>query len=284
MQTSLSQLLTTTAFLRLIDDLPTPIMIYRRDGLLAAMNRPAEAFWDVKRDHFIDRFNIFDDPQSIEQGVHTFFATALRSEHMITPPAPYDTQKVEINVTPGLEPEIYKHVWIRARISPLYEDDKTISHVVLMHEDVTDQFERENEINQARHEIDNQRQALDTLASPVIQVWDGILTVPLVGMIDARRAMAITEKLLEAIVDYQADIVILDITGVPAVDTSVASALLQAAQAVNLLGSQVALVGVGAALAQTFVHLGVDFSRITTLANLKAGISWAFAQQGVTIR
>ncbi|NTW01890.1 MAG: hypothetical protein HGA19_11465 [Oscillochloris sp.] len=65
---------------------------------------------------------------------------------------------------------------------------------------------------------------------------------------------------------YQADIVILDITGVP-------SALLQAAQAVNLLGSQVALVGVGAALAQTFGHLGVDFSRITTLANLKAGIS-----------
>jgi rsbT co-antagonist protein RsbR len=197
---------------------------------------------------------------------------------------PYDTGRAAEAIAAELAQGPSRRLWIQARIFPFREANGSINHVALMHEDVTEQVARDEEISQARREIDTQRSALDTLSSPVIQVWDGILTVPLVGSIDARRAMAITEKLLEAIVAYQADIVILDITGVPVVDTSVASALMQAAQAVSLLGSRVVLVGVGAELAQTLVQLGVDLGRIITLANLKAGISWAFAQQGLAVR
>jgi len=282
MQTPLTQLLSTAATLRLIDDLPLPLMVYRQDGLLVAMNRQAELFWAAKRNDIVGRFNLLEDPQSAKQGSRRVFSSALLGEQILTQPSPYDTSKAAVGAMADFAPEAYKQIWIRARFFPLHEEDGSISHVALMHEDVTELIERNAEIDHARREIERQRGALDTLSSPVIQVWDGILTAPLVGVIDARRAMAITEKLLEAIVAYQADIVILDITGVPVVDTSVANALLQAAQAVNLLGSQVVLVGVGAELAQTFVHLGVDLSRVTTLANLKAGISWAFAQLGVS--
>jgi rsbT co-antagonist protein RsbR len=93
----------------------------------------------------------------------------------------------------------------------------------------------------------------------------------------------ITENLLEAIVRYQADIVILDITGVPVVDTQVANYLVTTTSACKLLGSRVVLVGIGGAIAQAMVHLGVDLSGIVTLANLQAGIAWTFDQLGLQV-
>jgi rsbT co-antagonist protein RsbR len=283
MDTSLSQLLTTADTLRLIDDLPLPLMIYRQDGLLVTMNQKAEEFWGIRRSQIVGRFNILQDPQSVEDGRGQLFAAALRGDAVIASPRLYDTGKTAAALALSPDEIVIRQLWIRTRVFPLHEGDGSISHVALANEDVTEEIGREQEMSQARREIEIQRSALDSLSSPVIQVWDGILTVPLVGSIDARRAMAITENLLEAIVAHQADIVILDITGVPVVDTSVASALMQAAQAVSLLGSRVVLVGVGAELAQTLVQLGVDLGKIITLANLKAGISWAFAQQGLTV-
>ncbi|NTU81811.1 MAG: STAS domain-containing protein [Chloroflexales bacterium] len=166
---------------------------------------------------------------------------------------------------------------------PLRDGSGQPGHVALIHEDVTEHVLRSQAMEEAQAEILGQRAAIDALASPIIQVWDGILTVPLVGAMDARRAMHVTEHLLEAIVAYQADIVILDITGVPLVDTYVASALLQAARAVTLLGCRVVLVGVSSEVAQTLVQLGIDLRHIVTLANLKAGLMWAFAQLGLEV-
>ncbi len=91
------------------------------------------------------------------------------------------------------------------------------------------------------------------------------------------------ESALEQIVAYQADVLILDITGVPVVDTGVANYILQMARAVTLLGSKVVLVGIGAEIAQTIVQLGVELRDMTTLANLQAGIAYALAQQGYAI-
>ncbi|NJM07874.1 STAS domain-containing protein [Candidatus Gracilibacteria bacterium] len=102
-------------------------------------------------------------------------------------------------------------------------------------------------------------------------------------MLDARRAIFVTENLLEAIVAHQCDIVIIDITGVPIVDTAAASSLLMTARAVALLGSRVVLVGVSAEVAQTLVHLGVDLSLFEIHANLQAGVAWAFAQLGLRV-
>jgi rsbT co-antagonist protein RsbR len=122
------------------------------------------------------------------------------------------------------------------------------------------------------------------LSTPIIPVYQGILVLPLVGSIDSRRATEITERLLEAIAAQQADIVIIDITGVSLIDTSTANHLLMTTRAANLLGSRVVLVGMGADIAQTIVHLRVELRGLVTLADLQAGIAYALERIGLGIQ
>jgi rsbT co-antagonist protein RsbR len=122
------------------------------------------------------------------------------------------------------------------------------------------------------------------LSTPIIPVYEGILVLPLVGAIDSRRGSEITERLLEEIAEQQADMVIIDITGVSLIDTSTANHLLMTTRAANLLGSRVILVGMGPEIAQTIVHLGVELNGLTTLADLQAGIAYALAQIGLGIQ
>ena len=128
-----------------------------------------------------------------------------------------------------------------------------------------------------------QEARISELSTPIIPLYQGILALPLVGSIDAHRAGQIMEKLLVGISEQQADVVIIDITGVPVVDTSVANYLLQSARAARLLGAQIILVGISAEIAQTITQLGADLSGITTLANLALGIQYALALQGMSI-
>lgn len=111
------------------------------------------------------------------------------------------------------------------------------------------------------------------LSSPVLPVLDEILVVPLIGAIDSERAALLTSDLLSAVERYRARYVLLDVTGVPVVDTLVARVLIEAASAVRLLGADVALVGIRPELAQTIVGLGVDLSALTSYADLQAGLS-----------
>ena len=127
------------------------------------------------------------------------------------------------------------------------------------------------------------RAAVQELSTPIVPVYSGVLVLPLVGRIDNARAQGITEALLEAIAREQADLVIIDVTGIATMDTSVANHLLQTARAANLLGSRVVLVGISAEVAQTLVVLGVDLSSLITLSDLQSGIEYALAQQGLAI-
>lgn len=131
--------------------------------------------------------------------------------------------------------------------------------------------------------LEDQSRLIQELSVPIVPIHEGVLVLPLVGAVDSRRASQIMESALEQIVAYQADVLILDITGVPVVDTGVANYILQMARAVTLLGSKVVLVGIGAEIAQTIVQLGVELRDMTTLANLQAGIAHALAQQGFAI-
>ena len=260
-----------------LDDLPVPLMIYCRDGLLQAMNRRAEELWSADRAVLVGRFNLLSDPQSAARGSARMFERALAGEHFHSEPFPYDTSQVDV------ERRSDRKLWLQARAFPLRDPAGGEGRVAVIYEDVSEQMEQRGAIAAARDQIDRQRSEIETISTPIIQVWDGILTVPLVGSLDGRRAMGVAERLLEAIVERQADIVILDITGVGVVDTGVAQALMQAARAVRLLGSQVVLVGLSAEIAQTLVHLGVDLTQITTLANLQAGIAWAFEHLGLAV-
>ena len=122
--------------------------------------------------------------------------------------------------------------------------------------------------------------ALRELSTPLVPITDGLVAMPIVGAIDSLRAQQIMETLLEGISELQADIAILDITGVRVVDTQVAAALLAAAQAAQLLGALVVLTGISAEVAQALVHLGAEMRGIVTRSNLQSGIAYAFEQRG----
>lgn len=120
--------------------------------------------------------------------------------------------------------------------------------------------------------IFSQQLALQELSTPLIPIIDGVVAMPLIGTIDTSRAQRVIETLLSGVAESRATTVILDITGVPLVDTQVASALLRAAQAVKLLGATVTLTGIRPEVAQTLVSLGVDLSGITMRSTLQSGI------------
>jgi rsbT co-antagonist protein RsbR len=120
-----------------------------------------------------------------------------------------------------------------------------------------------------------QKIALQELSAPLIPVFEGITVMPLVGTIDTERAKQIMENLLNGAVKHQSQVVLIDITGVPVVDTMVAHHIIQAAEAVRLIGAKCMLVGIRPEIAQTIVTLGIDLNQFTTKNNLKKGIEAA---------
>jgi rsbT co-antagonist protein RsbR len=123
--------------------------------------------------------------------------------------------------------------------------------------------------------IKEQQQAMLALSTPVLQIRDQILVLPLIGTIDSARAAQIVEQLLNSIVDTQASVVILDITGVPVIDTAVANHLIKTIQAAKMLGADTIITGISPANAQTLVTLGVDLSMMTTRGSLRSGVKLA---------
>ncbi|MGE3270575.1 MAG: STAS domain-containing protein [Chloroflexota bacterium] len=131
--------------------------------------------------------------------------------------------------------------------------------------------------------VDQQRQTIMELQTPVIQVWDRILALPIVGSLDTARTQEMNEALLQKIVDTGAEIVILDITAVPVVDTAVAKHLLETVSAARLLGADVLMVGLSTRTAITLVHLGVDLSGVITRTTMAKGLELAFARLGLEV-
>lgn len=131
--------------------------------------------------------------------------------------------------------------------------------------------------------MEAQQRALAELSTPVIRVYENVLVLPLVGAIDTARSHRIMEELLEGITQHQAEMVIVDITGVPVVDTAVANHLMQTIKAARLLGTRSILVGIRSEVAQALVHLQVDLTGVVTRSNLQAGIEYALEQMGLEI-
>ncbi|MEM8531678.1 MAG: STAS domain-containing protein [Chloroflexota bacterium] len=128
------------------------------------------------------------------------------------------------------------------------------------------------------------RDVVRELSTPIVPIYEGILVLPLVGAIDDQRANEINEQLLEAIVQYQAEHVIIDITGVLVMDTNTTNLLLMTARAVSLLGSRVVLVGISPEVAQTVVSIGSNLHDMKTLSNLQAGLAYALSENGLSVQ
>lgn len=131
--------------------------------------------------------------------------------------------------------------------------------------------------------IKRQQEELLELSTPVVKLWDGVLALPMIGTLDSQRTQVVMESLLQRIVDTGSEIAIIDITGVPTVDTLVAQHLLKTVTAIRLMGADCIISGVRPQIAQTIVHLGLDLQGVVTKANLADALALALKRLGVTI-
>jgi rsbT co-antagonist protein RsbR len=131
--------------------------------------------------------------------------------------------------------------------------------------------------------INRQQQEMLELSTPVVKLWDGILALPMIGTLDSARTQIVMESLLHKIVETGSEIAIIDITGVPTVDTLVAQHLLKTVTAIRLMGADCIISGVRPQIAQTIVHLGVDLQGVTTKANLADALALALKRTGNTL-
>jgi rsbT co-antagonist protein RsbR len=175
--------------------------------------------------------------------------------------------------------------------TPVQDRRGQVVSQLLIGRDVTELEQRSAQLEDERrrlaatvYELEAREQERDSLAAtlraqalPVIPILDGVLVMPLVGDLDATRATDLTEVLLQAIEREQARLILLDITGVPLLDTASAAALIQATQAAALLGARCTLVGIRPEIAQTLVSLGVTFDNLTTAATLQQGLQGVLA-------
>ena len=138
-------------------------------------------------------------------------------------------------------------------------------------------------INSRERTIREQQEAIQELPTPVLPFREGMLLVPIIGLIDTQRARLLTEQLLGAVRDNRAKVVVMDITGVQAIDSKVANHMVQTVEAARLMGAIVIVAGVSPEIAQTMVTLGIDLGRMTTVGDLRSGIERAEEILGYTV-
>jgi PAS domain S-box-containing protein len=159
--------------------------------------------------------------------------------------------------------------WANVVITPLRDKDGKLLGFGKVTRDLSERRGAEERIKKQAQEI------FEMAAVPVVQVWEGILLVPLIGTLDSQRTQHLMERLLQKVTDTSSPVALLDITGVPAVDTQTAQHLIETVSAVRLLGAEVILTGVRPSIAQTLVHLGIDLSNVNTRSSLTAGLGMA---------
>jgi rsbT co-antagonist protein RsbR len=132
--------------------------------------------------------------------------------------------------------------------------------------------------------VRRQEKEMIELSTPVVELWEGILALPVIGTLDSSRAQVVMESLLSRIVETGSSYAIIDITGVPMVDTLVAQHLLKTISAARLMGAECIISGIRPQIAQTIVHLGVDLQGVTTKSSLADAFALVLARRGLTVR
>jgi PAS domain S-box-containing protein len=159
--------------------------------------------------------------------------------------------------------------WANVIITALRAKDGSLLGFGKVTRDITDRKTAEERLLRQAQEI----QEMATV--PIVQVWEGVVMVPLIGTLDSQRTQQLMERLLLRITETSSPVAVIDITGVPTIDTQTAQHLIETTAAVRLLGAEVILTGVRPIIAQTLVHLGIDLSSIMTRSSLAAGLRMA---------
>lgn len=162
--------------------------------------------------------------------------------------------------------------WVSTTKIPRYDKKGNIIGILGISRDITERKEKEEKIKA-------QREELAELSTPVIDVWDGVLAVPVLGSLDSERASRISEALLTEIVEKNAKAAIVDISGISTVDSAVADMLIRTAKAVKLVGAEAILTGVSVEIAQTIADLGIDLEELKTVSTLKEGLKYILKKE-----
>jgi rsbT co-antagonist protein RsbR len=257
-----------TTLRTIIDSLPDVIYVKDREGRFAAANQAlAQMVGAESPDGVIGKTDFDLLPHDLAA------AYAADERALIESGVPILNKEEPVQHADGTT-----H-WIMSAKVPLRDAKGRVIGIVCRGQDITERRRAEAERQRLQEElIQAQALALQELSTPLIPISDTVLVMPLIGRIDTRRAGQILETMLAGIQEHQAELAIIDITGVNVVDTQVAHALLQAARAVKLLGARVVLTGLRPEVAQTLVSLGVDLSDIVTRATLQSGIAYGLGQ------
>jgi len=166
-------------------------------------------------------------------------------------------------------------------LGPLRDESGEIEGVVAEAKSVKEQKELEERLKKA---IEKLKASQEELMTPVVQVWENILALPIIGVVDSYRAQKTMETLLDKIVETQSEMVIIDITGVASMDTEVANHLVKTVKAASLLGCTCIITGIRPEVAQTMIHLGINFGELITKRDMQEGLKYCLERMGYEIR
>jgi len=225
-------------------------------GHVVSWNAGAERIKGWKADEIIGKhFSVFYPPEGVQKGFPEYELRTAAKEGR------FEDENWRVRKDGS-------RFWANVVVTALRDKSGTLRGFAKVTRDLTERKQAEERIQQQSREIIE-------LSTPVMQVWQGVVAAPLIGSLDSQRTQQFMERLLSRIVETNSPVALVDITGVPTVDTQTAQHLIDTVSAVRLLGAQVVLTGVRPAIAQTLVHLGIDLSDIITRTSLSAGLQVA---------
>ncbi|HEX6289077.1 MAG TPA: PAS domain S-box protein [Herpetosiphonaceae bacterium] len=255
-------------FRRLIESAPDAIIITDQAGFMLLVNHQVEDLFGYDRNELLDQSVDILLPERFHKRHVTHRSNYVSDPHLR--PMGFDLDLVGRRKDGSEFP-------IEISLSPLESEDSI--QIICSVRDITVRKRAEEERQRLQNEmIQVQEATLRELSTPLIPISDQVVVMPLIGAIDSRRAQQIVETLLEGVSERRAETALIDITGVSVVDTQVANILVQAAQAVQLLGARAVLTGIRPEIAQILVSLGVDLGTLETRADLQSGIAYAVEQ------
>lgn len=262
-------------FLQLIiNTIPYPIYVRDYNGVYSLANDMAALNFGVKADDLIGKTDLdLGADEATYEYMLGLTREAIDSDEQSTIP--------EVPMTMPTTGETRYFQSISVPITSIDGESKELLGLAI---DITERKQAEEERERLQQEvIDAQRQALADLSTPIIPLLEGIIVMPLIGTIDTARARQIMRSLLQGINENRASVVILDITGVPMVDSGVADHLNRTIQAARLKGANTIITGVSDAVAETIVELGIDWTDLETLTDLQSGLNKALARMGLRL-
>jgi PAS domain S-box-containing protein len=279
--------------LRVLDDAPLGVIIWDSEYRVAEWNKAAERIFGWKREDAQNQHASFIIPAPVRPLVDQIFHSLFH--------AAGGTHSVNENVRRGGDA-----ITCEWHNTPLRRDDQTVVGIISLVHDISERqkleaelrgvaAEREARIVEAQHEaeqksrlfsemnaqlaiIQRQNQQIIALSAPVLDVWQGVLAVPLIGSLDNLRMSQIMERLLETTTERRVRFVILDLTGVDNLDTNDAEQLIKLLAALRLLGATGIVTGIHPLVAQIVVRLGVDLRSIVTLRSLQEALRYCMGQ------